>query len=86
MQFAPFWRKADKFAFVAGTSMIIAFSFILGRYPDDLIYTFTAILLPTLIATRYVHYILVGWHMYLVDFCYFANFMLLYFIVFQPKD
>lgn len=24
--------------------------------------------------------------MYLVDFCYFANFMLLYLIVFQPKD
>jgi hypothetical protein len=86
MQSAPFWRKADKFAFMAGTSMIIAFSFILGRYPDTFIYQFTPILLLTLIATRYVHYILVGYHMYLVDFCYFANFMLLYLIVFQPKD
>jgi hypothetical protein len=43
-------------------------------------------MLPTLIATRYVHYILVGWHMYLVDFCYFANAMLLYFLMFEPKN
>lgn len=71
---------------MAGTSIIIAFSFILGRYPDTFIYQFAPVLLFTLIATRYVHYILVGYHMYLVDFCYFANFMLLYLIVFQPKD
>jgi hypothetical protein len=86
MQYAPFWRKADKFAFMAGTSMIIAFSFIIGRYPHDIIYTFTSIMLPTLIATRYVHYILVGWHMYLVDFCYFANALMLYYILFEPKN
>lgn len=71
---------------MAGTSIIIAFSWILGRFPDDGIYRFTCIMLPSLIATRYVHYILVGWHMYLVDFCYFANAMLLYFLMFEPKN
>jgi len=86
MQYAPFWRKADKFAFMAGTSMIIAFSFIIGRFPNDVVYTFTSIILPFLIATRYVHYILVGWHVYLVDFCYYANFMLLYYLNFDPKN
>lgn len=86
MQYAPFWRKLDKFAFMAGTSMIIAFSFIIGRFPNDFVYTFTSIILPFLIATRYVHYILVGWHMYLVDFCYFANTMLLYYLNFDPKN
>jgi hypothetical protein len=86
MQYAPFWRKIDKFAFMAGTSMIIAFSFIIGRFPNDVVYLFTSILLPFLIATRYVHYILVGWHMYLVDFCYYANFMMLYYLNFDPKN
>lgn len=66
--------------------MIIAFSFIMGRFPNDGVYTFTSIMLPLLIATRYVHYILVGWHMYLVDFCYFANALMLYFIWFKPKN
>ena len=69
---------------MAGTSMIIAFSFILGRYPDTFVYPFTSVILLSLIASRYVHYYLCGYHMYLVDFCYFANFLLIYFIVFQP--
>jgi hypothetical protein len=86
MQTAPFWRTADKFAFVIGTTMIIAFSFILGRWPHDYIYTFTLLLLPTLILSRYVHYIICGWHMYLIDFCYFVNGLLLFFLMFRPTD
>jgi hypothetical protein len=86
MQYAPFWRTADKFAYLFGSTIIIAFTYFLGAYPNDYLYSFTVPLLLGLIASRYVHYILVGWHMYLVDFCYFANFLMIYYLVFDSKN
>jgi len=86
MSTAPFWRLADKLAFVFGTMMIIAYSFMIGRYPHDMIYPFVTGLLLFLIATRYVHYFIEGWHFYCTDFCYFANFSILLYINFFPEN
>lgn len=38
MMTAPFWRMADKLGFVVGTFTIITFSYLLGKYPNDIFY------------------------------------------------
>ena len=81
MSQAPFVRKLDKIAYVAGTTMIIGYSSLMGRYPHDHIYTFSAILLPMLVLPRVVQYYLNGWHFFLIDFCYFVNSCLIYFLL-----
>ena len=78
---APFWRKLDKLAYVFGTTLIICYSSMMGRYPHDLIYIFVSILLPTFISLRAVEYTIKGWHMFLIDFCYFVNSSLIYFLM-----
>lgn len=83
---APFVRLTDKISFVIGTLLIVSFNFFLGRYPDDFIYTFTSVLLPVLITIRIAYYYSLGWHYYITDFCYFANFLLLVFITWAPKS
>jgi hypothetical protein len=40
MQSAPFWRTADKYAFVFGCAIIISYSFIMGRCPHDHCYLY----------------------------------------------
>ena len=86
MKTAPFWRTADKFGFVLGTTLIIAYSFMLGRYPYDLVYTFYMFLLPALIITRCFHYYSLGWHYYISDFCYYENLLILYFLWFDSSN
>ena len=81
MRHAPFWRKLDKLAYVIGTSMIICYSALMGRYPHDLIYTFVSVLLPALVLPRVIEYTIKGWHYFLIDFCYFCNISLIYFLV-----
>ena len=86
MKSAPFWRTADKFGFVLGTTLIITYSFMLGRYPYDLVYTLDMFLLPVLIITRCFHYYSLGWHYYISDFCYTANALILYFFWFDSRN
>ena len=76
----------DKLAYMLGTSIIILFSFILGRYPNTLIFKYHTLVIILLLLGRYVQYTLLRWHMYLIDFCYFGNFTIIYFITFAPKD
>ena len=86
MSTAPFWRSADKLGFVFGTILIISFSFIIGRYPDTLAYTFIQWLLPSFLFYRYVHYYSMGWHYYISDFCYYENLLILYFLWFDSSN
>ena len=81
MHQAPFWRKLDKLAYVVGTSLIICYSSLMGRYPHDLIYSFVSVLLPALILPRVIEYTIKGWHYFLIDFCYFVNSSLVYFLM-----
>lgn len=56
MQTAPFWRLADKFCFVIGSFIIISYSYIIGKYPNDLVFSYVSIVLPALILSRCWHY------------------------------
>lgn len=78
MQTAPFWRTADKIAYVLGVMVLFSFAFMLGKYPHDLFYTYYTVLISILLATRLVHFMAVGWQYYLIDFCYYANFLVIY--------
>jgi hypothetical protein len=78
MHTAPFWRTADKLGYVLGTLVIFSFAFMLGKYPHDLFYTYYTVLIVGLLLMRLVHFFSVGWQYYLIDFCYYANFMVIY--------
>ena len=86
MQNAPFWRKMDKLAYVLGTTLIICYSAIMGRYPHSHVYLFSSILLPSLLLPRFVQYYMNGWHFFLIDFCYFVNSCILYFLMWDSAS
>jgi hypothetical protein len=86
MQGAPFWRLADKIGFVFGTLVIIAFNYMIGKYPHDLFYPFYVSLTIGMLIVRYAHYYSLGWHYYISDFCYFANVLIVILITFAPKN
>lgn len=75
----------DKVAYVFGTSIIILYSYLIGKYPHTLIYDYVLLLLSGLLIHRYQSYAQNGYHMYLFDFCYVANFLLLALLSVAPK-
>ena len=83
---APFWRTFDKLGSVIGTTLILTYTFMLGRYPHDSVYTLYMFLLPILLVTRYLHYYSMGWHYYISDFCYYANAVILYLLWFDSGN
>jgi len=86
MHTAPFWRLADKLSFVIGVFIIVSYSFVLGRFPNDLCYIYIQMLMPVLLVLRWLHYYHMGWHYYISDFCYFANMLILYYLTFDSKN
>ena len=86
MATAPFQRTMDKIAYVLGTTIIILYSYLIGKYPHSLIYTYTSLLMVCLLAHRYYTYWSNGYHMYLVDFCYVANAAMLFLINFDSRN
>ena len=86
MQSAPFWRKMDKFAYVFGTLILIYYSYLLGKYPYTHVFTYHIWLYLFLYAARVIHFGSLRWHMYCIDFCYFANFAIIYYVWYAPKD
>lgn len=87
MHTAPFWRLADKLGFVIGTLVLVSFSYMIGKYPNDLFYQYYLYVTVVMLAIRLAHYYHLGWHYYITDFCYFANVLILYLIVTDsPSD
>ena len=75
----------DKCAYVFGTTIIVLYSYLIGKFPHTHIYTYVTFLLGGLLIHRYYTYYFSSYKMYLVDFCYTANFALLILINFMPK-
>jgi Protein of unknown function (DUF2838) len=86
MATAPFWRTADKIGFVLGTIILVSYSYMIGKYPNDHFYTYYLLTLIPLLIMRYFHYYSRGWHYYITDFCYFANILLIYVIMYDSKN
>ena len=84
MATAPFVRSMDKFTYVLGSNYAIMFAYSIAKYPHDHFYTFCTITHLLLMVHRIYTFCVCGWQCYLVDFCYFANIVLFYYINFAP--
>ena len=65
-----------------GTNIIVGFTYFLAKFPDTYIYPYTTFIMISLLSHRYYTFWVNDYHMYLVDFCYIANFCLLIYINF----
>lgn len=79
-------RLQDKVAFNLGVCLFGAFTFILGRYPNDYFYVFYSIVVPVMIGIRFYRYRKRKWHYYLLDFCYFGSGAVWTHITLMPKN
>jgi len=78
MHTAPFWRLADKLGYVFGSIVLVSFAFMIGRFPHTLFYPYYTVMILGLIIVRCFHFYSVGWHYYLIDFCYYGNYIILF--------
>ena len=85
MSTAPFQRLADKVFFVLGSMIVVGYGYVIGKYPNDWYYSFYTGVMALLLIARLVHFVKCGWKYYLIDFCYYANSVILYMINFGPK-
>lgn len=53
METAPFRRKQDKFSYVLGTTIVLTYSYTIGKFPHSHIYTLTTLILTLLLCHRY---------------------------------
>lgn len=83
---APFTRLSDKLTFIFGVLLVIFHSFVLGRYPNNGFYNYHSLTLTVLVFGKWVYYKSLGWHYYMSDFCYYANFLMIIFLMFYPKN
>lgn len=79
-------RFSDKITFICGVLLVIFTAFFLGRYPNSFYYDYQSTLLTLFVFAKWVYYKKLGWHYYMTDFCYAANFLLVIFLVFYPKS
>ena len=84
MKTAPFHRKMDKFSYILGSNFAICFAYFLAKWPHTHIYTYCTITQALLMIHRYYTFWYLEWHMYLVDYCYFGNAILFYYINYAP--
>ena len=86
MHSAPFWRLADKMGFVVGSLIIMSFSYIIGKFPNDFFYSYYSVLMIGLIALRVAHFWSQGWHYYISDYCYYCNVLILYLVMYDSHN
>ena len=86
MSTAPFQRLADKVFFVLGSMIVVGYGYVIGKYPNDWYYSFYTGVMALLLIARLVHFVKCGWKYYLIDFCYYANSVILFMINFDPKN
>ena len=76
----------DKAAYIFGSNFAIFFAYCLGVWPHSHIYTFSTVIQALLLMHRYYTFWITDLKFYLVDFCYLANFLLFFYINFNPKS
>ena len=83
---SPFVRFLDKISFVIGVYLLVATTYLVGRHPHDLYYQYHCAVVSFLVALRFYNYKSKGWHYYLFDFCYYANAIIIVFLLYAPKN
>jgi len=77
MNTASMIRLTHKVAFVFGSLIFFSFGFVLGHYPHTLFYPYYTWTLLGLIFMRFFHFYSEGMVYYLIDFCYYGNYMVM---------
>eukprot|EP01117_Protostelium_nocturnum_P007627 TRINITY_DN2732_c0_g1_i2.p1 TRINITY_DN2732_c0_g1~~TRINITY_DN2732_c0_g1_i2.p1 ORF type:complete len:541 (-),score=130.38 TRINITY_DN2732_c0_g1_i2:10-1464(-) len=85
MQTPPFLRTQDKVAFTLGLIVLLISEFVLLIYPQFMWMWYTFLLVPLLLARYYV-YSKSKFHYFMLDFCYFAQVMLLVYFFAVPHN
>jgi hypothetical protein len=78
-------RTFDKVLFLFGLSRILYEAFLLGRAPCYFPLYYSIVLI-IFVLCRFIYYRYMRWHYFLLDFCYWANLMLLVFLWIYPTS
>lgn len=78
-------RLRDKLSFVFGVVNIALTAFLFGRFPEWMPLFFT-VKFFVLIGSRLFVYRSRRWHYFLLDFCYFVNILVLFYVHFFPNS
>ena len=81
-------KTASKMGFVYGISIMFLFIYFLGRYPHSHFYLLTTLILVCHIFWRHINYLFftVKYTFYLVDFCYFSTYLLVYYYTYARSE
>jgi hypothetical protein len=82
----PGMKLMDRMSFNFGVAVFGAFAYIMGRWPNDIFYTFFCCVLPAMTFLRWYDWRKSGWHYYLADFCYYGSFTVCIYVAFCPKN
>lgn len=86
MSRVPMLKLVDKIVFCSGVTMSWMFAYLLGRYPRDYFLVFFTIIIIPLVFARWIRYMKIGMHYYLIDLCYFSTALILYNIWLDPRN
>jgi hypothetical protein len=78
-------RNIDKIMFMVGLSRLVLEAFIIGRAPCLYPYYFS-FMLCFFVLCRFIYYRWLHWHYFLLDFCYWANFIMMLFLWVFPEN
>lgn len=81
-------KTASKMGFVYGISIMFLFIYFMGRYPNSHFYLLTTLILVCHIFWRHLNYLFftVKYTFYLVDFCYFSTYTLVYYYTYARQE
>lgn len=82
---ANFIKRRDKMVFMTTIINILFASYLLGSYPCYFYYYYI-LCVSILIPLRFISYRLQKYHYFLLDFCYFANFITVVYLYFYPTS
>jgi len=81
----PFLRISDKIAFTLALVIICLTEYVILKEPTFVPMWYTSLLIPLLIL-RYYFYYKAKFQYFMIDFCYFAQYFLLFYIHFVPRN
>jgi len=81
----PFLRISDKIAFTVALVIICLTEYVILKEPTFMPMWYTSLLIPLLIL-RYYFYHKAKFQYFMIDFCYFAQYFLLFYIYVTPRN
>jgi hypothetical protein len=84
MNMPPFVRTIDKLGFTVGILLMLVTEALLTK-PNAMYQFYTALMFP-LMLYRFVSYHRMKWHYFMLDFCYYCQILLLFFIYWHSSN